>query len=90
MDWADSVAYRLIPPVATEGTLMLGDSIPWRLSEFDLEVFGRFVPREYHLRKALEAIPWDDFHETLAPYYSPDQGRPSHPPVLMLKLEYLR
>ena len=69
---------------------MLGDSVPWRLSEFDLRVFDQLVPRGHHLRRALEVIPWDDFHEILAPYYSPDQGRPSHPPVLMLKLEYLR
>jgi transposase len=69
---------------------MLGDRIPWRLSEFDLQVFETFVPRDHHLRKALAVIPWDDFHEILAPYYSPDQGRPSGPPVLMLKLEYLR
>lgn len=69
---------------------MLGNRIPWRLSEFDLQLFESFVPREHHLRKALAVIPWDDFHEILAPYYSPDQGRPSGPPVLMLKLEYLR
>ena len=90
MNWTDDVAYRLNPLVATEGTLMLGDSVPWRLSEFDLRVFDQFVPRGHHLRRALEVIPWDDFHEILALYYSPDQGRPSHPPVLMLKLEYLR
>ena len=69
---------------------MLGDRVSWPLSEFDHEVFKAFVPREHHLRKALGVIAWDDFHETLAPYYSADQGRPSEPPVLMLKFEYLR
>jgi IS5 family transposase len=38
----------------------------------------------------LRVIPWDDFHDRLAPYYSPDEGQPAKPPVLMLKLEYLR
>ena len=35
-------------------------------------------------------IPWDDFDDLLAPFYSPDVGRPAEHPVLMLKLEYLR
>ena len=68
---------------------MLGDPSPPALSEFDHQVFRAFVPPDHYLRKALQVIPWDDFHEILAPYYSPDQGRPSEPPVLMLKLEYL-
>ncbi len=38
----------------------------------------------------MQVVPWDDFHELLAPYYSPDLGRPSELPVTMLKLEYLR
>ena len=90
MKKTDGQIHRPIPLVATEGTLMLGSRVPWRLSEFDHQVFEAFVPRDHHLRKALAAIPWDDFHEILAPYYSSNQGRPSEPPVLMLKLEYLR
>lgn len=69
---------------------MLGDRFPLGLSEFDHKVFRAFVPADHFVRKALAVIPWDDFRETLAPYYSPDQGRPSEPPVLMLKFEYLR
>jgi IS5 family transposase len=38
----------------------------------------------------LAIIPWDDFDDELASYYSPDLGRPPESPVLMLKLEYLR
>ena len=70
--------------------MMLGDSSPPRLTPFDHQVFEAFVPADHFLRKALQVIPWGNFHEILAPYYSPDQGRPSEPPVLMLKLEYLR
>jgi transposase len=61
-----------------------------RLSEFDLQVFEAFVPADHFLRRALQVIPWDDFDELLAPYYSPDKGRPPEWPALMLKLEYLR
>lgn len=65
-------------------------SYQFPLSEFDHRVFESFVPADHFARRALKAVPWDDFHEVLAPYYSPDQGRPSESPVLMLKLEYLR
>jgi transposase len=69
---------------------MLCDPSPPRLSEFDLQVYSAVVRRDHYLRKALEVVPWDSFHEILAPYYCPDRGRPPEPPVLMLKLEYLR
>ena len=60
------------------------------LSEFDLEVYRAVVPKNHYLRKVEQVVPWDDFHELLAPYYYPDKGRPAELPVLMLKLEYLR
>jgi transposase len=69
---------------------MLDDSVFLPLTQFDHELFRIFVPRGHHLRKALAVIPWDRFREVLAPYYSPDLGRPAVPPVVMLKLEYLR
>lgn len=61
-----------------------------RLSEFDREVFRVFVPAAHPLRKALGAIPWDDFSPVLGRYYSAEMGQPAINPVLMLKLEYLR
>lgn len=61
-----------------------------RLNEFDEEVFQTFVPKDHYLRRALGCIPWDSLEETLASFYSEDQGRPAQSPVLMLKLEYLR
>jgi transposase len=68
---------------------MLGDPAPFRPTPFDLEVFESYVPPDHHLRKCLQVLDWDAFHEILAPFYA-DIGRPSEPPVLMLKLEYLR
>lgn len=61
-----------------------------RLSEFDQQVFRVFVPPAHPLRKALAAIPWDDFYPVLARHYSAEMGQPAINPVLMLKLEYLR
>jgi transposase len=61
-----------------------------RLTEFDRQVFGKLVPRDHPLRKALQVIRWDDFYPLLAPYYCRDKGQPAIYPVLLLKLEYLR
>jgi transposase len=69
---------------------MLCASDPPPRSEFDERVYELVIPPEHYLRKVLEVVPWDGFYEELACYYSPDRGRPSEPPVMMLKLEYLR
>jgi len=90
MKVADGQFDPYVPRVATEGAEMLCDPVPPRLSDFDRHVFDAVVPGSHYLRKALEVIPWDNFHEILAPYYDPDLGRPAESPVLMLKLEYLR
>jgi transposase len=55
-----------------------------------LQVYLAVVPADHYLRRALQAVPWDDFYVLLAPYYSRELGRPAESPVLMLKLEYLR
>lgn len=69
---------------------MLYDVAPPRVSEFDQGVYRTVVQPDHYLRTVLQVVPWDDFYELLAPYYSPDMGRPAESPVLMLKLEYLR
>lgn len=61
-----------------------------KLSDFDHLVYYTTVPQGHFLRKALDAVPWEDFEELLAPYYSRNRGRPAESAVLMLKLEYLR
>ena len=47
---------------------------PSPLRELDEEVFRVFVPMDHPLRIALRLIPWDEFHELLAPYYQPKMG----------------
>jgi transposase len=61
-----------------------------RLSEFDQQIFRMLVPPGHYLRRAQQAIPWDEFYDVLAPSYQADVGRPAESPVMMLKLEYLR
>ena len=69
---------------------MLNDPEAPPLSDFDQQAYRVVVPPGHFLRKVLQVVPWDDFHSLLTPYYSADMGRPAEPPVLMLKLEYLR
>lgn len=68
---------------------MLCGLVPPRLSEFDLSVYRLVVNRDHCLVRLLKNLPWHDFHEILAPYYSEKSGRPPTLPVLMLKLVYL-
>jgi IS5 family transposase len=69
---------------------MLCDQKPPRLTPLDEEVFNLLVPQDHVLRQALRCIDWQRFRPLLAPCYSADQGRPSHEPLLLLKLEFLR
>ena len=69
---------------------MLTDWSPRGVTSYDEQVFDLCVRPDHFLRRALETIDWEQFHEKLARYYSPNLGRPAEPPVLMLKLEYLR
>jgi transposase len=69
---------------------MLSDPSFALLSDHDARLCRSIVPENHVLCKALAVVPWDDFHELLAPYYSRDKGRPADSPVMMLKLEYLR
>lgn len=60
------------------------------VTDHDRSVYEAVVPRNHYLRKVTQVVGWDDFYQLLAPYYSPDLGRPADSPVMMLKLEYLR
>ena len=81
MEETDGQIHHFLTPVATESASMLCDPSPPRLSEFDRQVYRAVVPPDHYLRKALKAVPWDDYHEILAPYYDPDLGRPVLHPV---------
>lgn len=64
---------------------MLGPRMPYRPTVFDQKVFETYVPSDHHLRKALELIDWDAFHDLLAPFCSENRGQPSEPPTMMLQ-----
>lgn len=60
------------------------------LPQFDQSVYEIALRQDHYLRKVLAVIPWDDFDDRLACYYSDGVGRPAESPTLMLKLEFLR
>jgi transposase len=68
------------------------DDQSWRFGakESDIEFYKRLLPAEHPLLDAMQAVHWDGFTELLESYYCPDKGQPAVPPLLLLKLEFLR
>lgn len=62
----------------------------YSLSDVDRSFYRILLPREHSLLDALELIDWQAFVPELESYYCPDMGQPAIPPLLMLKLEFLR
>jgi len=60
------------------------------LSEVDQTIFAKLVPFDHPLRQAETVIDFALLREQVAAYYSPDLGRPSLEPLLMLKLTSLQ
>jgi hypothetical protein len=89
MDGTDAQRVRYFALVAAKEAPMLCDSMV-RLSEFDQRVYREVVPAGHYLRKVMQVVPWDDFQDLLAAYYTPCMGRPAESPVLTLKPECLR
>jgi hypothetical protein len=54
---------------------MLVDLFTRSLSSSDLWVSEKVVPADHSLRDVESIIPWDDFHDILAPDDSQDLGR---------------
>jgi len=57
--------------MATEVGLMLCDPVPSSLPEFDLQVYRVVGPKDHYLRKALQAVVWDNFHDLDLDAYVP-------------------
>ena len=73
------------------GTQMLVDrSRRFVAKQQDLEFYEHLLPQEHPLDDALRLIPWESFTPLLESFYSPDLGQPAIPPLMFLKLEFLR
>lgn len=62
----------------------------FEISQTDLDIYERVLPAESPLLDALERISWQSFVPELEAYYCPDIGQPAIPPLILLKLEFLR
>jgi hypothetical protein len=70
---------------------MLTD-MSWRfdLDDRDWKFYDQLLPQEHPLLDAVENIDWDVFIPDLEAFYCTGKGQPAVPPLLMLKLEFLR
>ena len=59
------------------------------MTEAERQLYEQIVPADHFLRRLQQAVDFASFRPLLATAYSPDQGRPSLEPVVLLKLEVL-
>jgi transposase len=62
------------------------------ISNADFAIYDQILPRESTLLDLLERIDWDSFDELLllALYSKSGEGQPPYPPLILLKMEFLR
>lgn len=73
-----------------EGARMVLPPQPCATSEFDQRIFDQLVSPDHYLRRAREALDFEQFRPLLTKSYSPDHGAPAVDPVRMLKIEFLQ
>jgi transposase len=60
------------------------------LSQSDLYLYDRVLPKKSLLLDCLKVIDWEQFDQELAAYYSGSrEGQPPYPATILLKLEFL-
>ena len=70
--------------------MLVAEPFRYEITDFDREVFRRFVPPNHPLLAAERAVDWEKLRPALESFYSLDRGQPAIDPVRMLKLEFLR
>jgi hypothetical protein len=70
--------------------MLVAEPFRYEITNFDREVFWRFVPSNHPLLAAERAVDWERLHPAEESFYSLDRGQPAIDPVRMLKLEFLR
>ena len=61
------------------------------MSTADFAIYDQILPRESTLLDLLEKIDWAAFDELLLSHYSKSgEGQPPYPPLILLKMEFLR
>jgi len=70
--------------------MLIDKPFRYEITDFDREVFRRFVPPDHPLVDAQREIGWEELRQSVEAFYCPDRGQPAIDPVRMLKLEFLR
>lgn len=61
------------------------------LSDWDRRIYERVLPKHSLLLEALDVIDWENLEEELRKYYSSSsEGQPEYPPLILLKMEFVR
>jgi hypothetical protein len=61
------------------------------LSDLDLSIYRQVLPEKSFLLDALRLVDWKSFEDELQRYYSSNPaGQPEYPPLILLKMEFLR
>ncbi|MBP2620850.1 hypothetical protein DHL47_05765 [Streptococcus panodentis] len=58
--------------------------------QLELMSLDMLVPQDHFLRKVEKVVDFDFIYDLLEDSYSPDQGRPSLDPVLLIKIPLLK
>ena len=69
---------------------MMTQSLDKKRDQIVMLCMDELVPQDHLLRKIDKAIDWNFIYELVEDKYSPDQGRPSLDPVLLLKIPSIR
>lgn len=70
--------------------MLVAEPFRYEITDFDREVFRRFMPSNHPLLAAERAVDWEKLRPAVESFYSLDRGQPAIDPVRMLKLEFLR
>jgi transposase len=70
--------------------MLVPEPFRYEITDFDREVFARFVPEDHPLVILEREIDWEAMRPKVEAFYCLDKGQPAIDPIRMLKLEFLR
>ena len=71
-------------------TLMMTQNADKKREQIQMFCMDDMVPQDHLLRTIDKAINWNFIYELVQDKYSPDQGRPSMDPVMLIKIPFIQ
>nr|MCR4720485.1 transposase [Lachnospiraceae bacterium] len=69
---------------------MMTQNLEKKRDQIVMLCMDELVPQDHLLRKIDKAIDWNFIYDLVEEKYSPDQGRPSLDPVMLLKIPFIQ